>query len=193
MLKIKWAGWLGLCGVGILLAGCAHRAPTFSRTAVPDAKATIFYGRFTMGHDWALHNELALWLQNVATRKNLYVYFDPDHPVYAVPAAAGRYRIAGFVGVNRAHEIEVRQEFRSSQAAMVVAPFTAPARTPVYLGDFAGQATFDGAVVMEWQVNSCSNNFAATTAEFRKEYPNLGLVPATSRWRLLREAPKRLE
>jgi hypothetical protein len=188
MVRIKLAGWLGLCGLGLLLAGCAHRAPTFSPTAVPDAKSTIFYGRFTMGHDWALHNELALWLQNVESRKNLYVYFDPDQPVYAVPAAAGRYRIAGFVGVNRVHEIEVRHEFRSSQTAMVVAPFTAPARTPVYLGDFMGQATFDGAV-MEWRVNSGTNNFTATTAEFRKEYPNLGSAPATSRWRLLPDRP----
>jgi len=119
---------------------------------------------------------------------HLYVYFDPDHPVYAVPAAAGRYRIAGFVGVNRVHEIEVRHEFRSSQTAIVMAPFTAPARTPVYLGDFMGQATFDGAL-MEWRVNSCTNNFTATTAEFRKEYPNLGSAPATSRWRLLQDRP----
>jgi len=192
MLRIKSVGWLVWCGVGLLLVACAHRAPTFSPTAVPDGKSTIFYGRFTVGHEWAFHNELALWLQNVETRKNLYIYFDANHPVYAVRAAAGCYRIVGFVGVNRIHEIEGRHEYQSRQAALLVAPFTAPARVPVYLGDFAGQATFDGAM-MEWQVNSCSNNFADTTAEFRKEYPNLGSAPVTSRWRLLLDRSSHLE
>jgi len=163
------------CAFG-LLAACAHQTPAISRSAQPDKKAAILYGRFSISHDFAFKNQLALWLQNLDTQKPVYVYFEADQPVYAVQIKPGRYQMAGFVGMNRTHQIKGRHAFPTSR---FTAPFTASPGSQIYLGDFSGTATFDS-IISEWRVKSFTNNFANTTVEFREKYRNLMTVPAVS-------------
>jgi hypothetical protein len=93
--------------------------------------------------------------------------------------------LAGFAGVNRMHEIRGRSEFPASRFTV---PFTAPAGSQIYLGDFSGAATFDG-MLSEWSVKSITNNFANTTVEFREKYRNLMNIPAVSIFELQTSKP----
>ena len=187
MVSVKWnvlqvIAWGGLVW---LLAGCAHESPAILPSVQPDKKTAILYGRFSIGHEFSAENRLALWLQNPDTQAQVYIYFDPDQPVYCITVKPGRYRVAGFVGVNRLHEIRGRREFPASR---FTALFTAPAGSQIYLGDFSGTATFDG-MLSEWSVEPITNNFAATTVEFREKYRNLMMVPAVSAFELQTENP----
>ena len=69
--------------------------------------------------------------------------------------------------------------FCSQSASRFTVPFTAPAGSQIYLGDFSGAATFDG-MLSEWTVKSITNNFANTTVEFREKYRNLATSPSVS-------------
>jgi hypothetical protein len=174
--KRNYLGIIFFIGLVCMLAGCALETPAISPSARPDKKAAILYGRFSIGHDFSAENRLALWLYNLDTQNSVYIYFDPDRPLYGIPVKPGCYQLAGFVGVNRLHEIRGRCTF---PARRFTAPFTASAGSQIYLGDFLGTATFDG-MLSEWRVKSITNNFANTTAEFREKYRNLMAVPAVS-------------
>lgn len=156
----------------------------FSPAAKLEPGAAILYGRFSARQEVVFNNKLALWLQNTDTKHNVYIYFDEQPPVYVAQVKAGRYRIAGFVGVDRGHKVMGRREFTShGKAASISAPFDAAEGAEVYLGDFIGQASFDG-TVFEWHIDSVTNNFAATTEEFREHYPNLRSMAVTPVWKL---------
>ena len=125
-------------------------------------------------------NKLALWMRNTDTRQNIYAFFDPDRPVYAMQVKTGHYKILGYVALNRTHQIEGRISFSSNGKPVSISrSFEAVAKSQIYIGDFRGHATYDG-MMMEWNIDSVTNNFAGTTLEFRQEYPNLGSLPVTS-------------
>jgi|GEM_PF-2702524 hypothetical protein len=178
MKSVKWnqLRTLFFAGVVWMLAGCAHEAPAILPSAQLDDKLAILYGRFSIGREFSAENRLALWLQNIDVQNPVYIYFDPDQPVYCIAMKPGRYQVAGFVGVNRMHEVRGRREFPASRFTV---PFTAPAGSQIYLGDFSGAATFDG-MLSEWTVKSITNNFANTTVEFREKYRNLATSPSVS-------------
>ena len=167
---------IALGGLLWILAGCAHQTPAIKPSAQMDKKSAILYGRFSIGHEFSAENRLALWLQNLDAQSPVYIYFDPDLPVYCISVKPGKYRVVGFVGVNRLHEIRGRREFPASRFTV---PFAAPASCQIYLGDFTGAATFDG-MLSEWSVKSASNNFAETTVDLREKYRNLATVPVVS-------------
>lgn len=181
MFRTKNSGLLFLCGLALLLLSCAHRTPAFSPRAKPNSKSVVLYGRFSVNHDKNMfENELALWLQNTDTRRNLYLYFDPAQPVYAVQVKAGHYRIAGFAAATRLHKMEARLPFQThGEPAAITRTFEAAAGSQIYLGDYTGHATFDG-VVFHWKLDSVTNNFVATSLEFREKYPNLLMLPVTA-------------
>jgi hypothetical protein len=180
-MRMKFVKWnylrvIALGGMLWMLTGCAHEAPAILPSARPDHKSAILYGRFGIGHEFSGENRLALWLQNLDAQSPVYIYFDPDQPVYCIAVKPGRYQVAGFVGVNRLHEIRGRRNFSTSR---VTVPFTALPGSQIYLGDFYGAATFDG-MLSEWSVKSATNNFSETTVEFREKYRNLMTVAAVS-------------
>ena len=180
-MRMRFVKWnylrvAAMAGVIWMLTGCAHEAPAILPSAHLDHQSAILYGRFGIGHEFSGENRLALWLQNLDAQTPVYIYFDADQPVYCIAVKPGRYRVAGFVGVNRLHEIRGRRDFPASRFTV---PFTAPSGSEIYLGDFTGTATFDG-MLSEWSVKSATNNFAETTVEFREKYGNLMVVPAIS-------------
>ena len=157
-----------------LNASCAHLQPALSADAKPDTQSAVLYGRFSIGHNFAFKNKLALWLENVDTKHSIYIYFDENEPLYGIQVKPGRYRIVGFAGLNRTHEIKGRRT-----GPLAHPSFPAPAGSQIYIGDFAGEVSWDG-MVSTWRLKSCTNNFAATTAEFREKYPLLGMPPVQS-------------
>ena len=140
----------------------------------------ILYGRFTMSHRFAAGLKIALWMQNADTQKSIYICFDETEPFRAIQVKPGRYRIAGFLATNRGHQIRGHHLFPATGVAgRITIPFKALPGSQTYLGDFTGHATLDD-IIENWEVDSITNNFAATTAEFREKYQNLVTVPATS-------------
>ncbi len=158
----------------LMTVSCAHLEPALSATAKPDSRSAMLYGRFSIGHNFAFKNKLALWLENADTKHAIYIYFDKNEPIYGLQVKPGRYRIVGFAGLNRMHEIKGR---RTEPMAQIT--FLAPAGSKIYIGDFAGEVTWDG-MVSTWRLKSCTNNFAVTTAEFREKYPNALALPPVS-------------
>jgi hypothetical protein len=134
-----------------------------------DHRSAVVYGRFSIGHHWAFKNKLALWLVNVDNQKPVYLFFDENEPVYAVHVKPGTYQVSGFVGLNRARQIEARKEIPGLQK-----PFVVTADAVIYLGDFSGETEWDGMMVSTWRLKSRTDNFVGTTRELRRKYPNLG-------------------
>ena len=161
-----------ILAAGILLtAACAHLEPVLPPQAKADPQSAVLYGRFSLADEFAFKNKLALWLENMDTKDPLYLYFDPGEPLYSVRVKTGTYRIMGFAGLNRTHAIKMLHPLRELQTV-----FYATAGSETYLGDFTGMVKWDS-MFFVWGMRSCTNNFAATTAEFRAKYP---LLPATS-------------
>lgn len=177
-----------LAGLGLLLTSCVHRSPEFSPAAKANPNAAIFYGRFLVNENKNMYeNKLALWLQNMDTKRNVYLYFDPGNPLYAVQVAAGRYRVVGYAAANRAHQSEGHRPFSDDQHMVRLSrPFAVAAGSVTYLGDYSGHATYDG-LFMEWNLDSWTNNFIRTSLEFRERYPNLRTTPVASMLELQQE------
>jgi len=159
----------------LLLASCAHLAPPLRPDSQPDGKTAILYGRFDLTRKCAFDNKLALWLQNEDNHKSVYIGFDEVNPVFGVQVKPGRYRLMGFIGLNRAHKVEVRKTLSKAGGAFFASP-----GAEVYIGDFTGQAVWDGDMVFTWRLAGGTNNFAATTTGFRRKYAALGLRPVQS-------------
>lgn len=128
----------------------------------------------------SMGNRIALWLENVDLNKPVYIYFDKNRPVYAITVEPGHYRLIGFAGIDMTHRILGRRAFhgKNSKETFVV-PFEARTNSAVYIGDFIGYAKVN-LVAEEWALKTGTNNFAGTTIEFHKEYPNLANLPVFS-------------
>jgi hypothetical protein len=154
-----------LASLSLLAASCAHLEPALSPAAKPRPETAVLYGRLVIDNHFAYKNKLALWLKNEDTGHSLYLYFDPAEPLYGIRVKPGRYRLAGYVALNRTHEIKHRQP-----TARPLRGFNAPAGQAVYLGDFTGEASWDG-MIFTWGITGQTNQFTATTTEFRQKYP----------------------
>ncbi len=155
---------------------CAHLQPALSPNAKADRESAILFGRFNIGDTFSYQSKLALWLENADTGRRIYIFFDQDEPLYGIRVEPGRYRLAGFLALNRLHQIKGRRELPRAARA-----FTADAGSLIYLGDFAGEVKVShGDMLITWRLKSCTNNFPATTVAFREKYPKLASSPAVS-------------
>ena len=150
-----------LFGLALSVVSCAHFQSPLSADTRLDHRSAVVYGRFSIGHHWAFKNKLALWLVNVDNQKPVYLFFDENEPVYAVHVKPGTYQVSGFVGLNRARQIEARKEIPGFQK-----PFVVAADAVIYLGDFSGETEWDGMMVSTWRRKSRTDNFVGTTREF---------------------------
>jgi hypothetical protein len=168
------------CSMAFLLTSCADLTPPVPLTFTPDGNTVVLYGRFTIGPDFVLGNRLVLWLKNVSSKKSVCLYFDKQRPVNAILVDAGQYRMVGFAGTDVTHRVLGRLAFRGkSPMNLVTMPFEVRTNSAVYIGDFTGRARMVG-LDQVWEIDSFTNNFAATTRDFREQYPNLVSVPAFS-------------
>jgi len=164
----------------VLLASCAHLVPPVSATFTPDENTAVLYARLNLEDRISMGNRIALWLENVDLKKPVYIYFDKNRPVYAITIEPGHYRLIGFAGIDMTHRILGRRVFheKNSKKTFVV-PFEARTNSAVYIGDFIGYAKVN-LVEEEWALKTVTNNFAGTSIEFHKEYPNLTNLPVFS-------------
>jgi hypothetical protein len=177
-MKSFHALWFGLAF--LLCAGCAHFASSVSPRAKADPETAILYGRFTLRHTFSAGLKIALWLQNADTQKSVYICFDETQPFRAIEVKPGSYRILGFLDTNRGHQIRGHHVFPATGlGGRVSLAFNAAPGSQTYLGDFTGHATLND-IIENWGVDSITNNFTDTTAEFHEKYPNQATVPAAS-------------
>ena len=164
-----------LASLSLLATSCAHFEPALAPEAKPKPGTAVLYGRFVIGDNFAYKNKLALWLKNEDTGHSLYIYFDHDEPLYGIRVKPGHYRIAGYAALERSHEIKHREP--TTQPTQI---FAVPAGREVYLGDFTGVVSWDGAI-FTWGITGLTNQFTATTIEFRQKCPHFANWRAISR------------
>ena len=170
--------FLGL--VAILLVSCAELVPPVSSTFKPDNNTTVLFARLNLEKRVSLGNRIALWLQNLDSKKSVYIYFDQNQPVYAITAEPGRYRLMGAAGIDMTHRVLDRDLFREKGSkGKYYLPFEVRTNSAIYLGDFVGYAKVN-LVAEEWAIKSVTNNFDQTTEDFRKTYPNLASLQVFS-------------
>lgn len=165
-----------ICGVAVLLISCSrHLVPLFSVARFsPPVKGSlnlttniaVVYGRFATGPDFAFGNELALRLCDEHSKRVYLIRCRDKEPVYAIAVEPGRYRVAGFLATFQDHRPRGQRDFPSAGT------FEVRSNSLTYLGDFAGYAKI-GLMTQKWGISGISNNFDATTEEFRQAYPDL--------------------
>lgn len=135
----------------------------------------MIYGRFELGSDFNAGNHLALWILRADSKKEYFIRFNDADLVCCISVNAGRYNVVGFVGTDSEHRIWGRKKFPASF------PFEVRTNSATYIGDFAGRTTYDfGGMLQEWKIKGITNNFAGTTEDFRRNFPNLISVPVYS-------------
>jgi len=138
-----------------------------------DTKSAVVYGRFRTGPDFAFGNELALRLSNEDSKRVYLIRCRDKDSVCAIAVDPGRYRIAGFLATFMDHRPVGRRNFPNTGS------FQVRSNAATYLGDFSGYAKL-GPMTQKWGVTGMTNNFTATTDEFRLKYPNLTAVAVYS-------------
>ncbi len=157
----------------MLLASCAHVIPPVTSTFKPDDNTTIIYARLDLEKHVSFGNRLVLWLQNMDSNTPVYMYFDQQQPIYAIPVELGHYRLIGLAGVDMTHRILDKSPFYEKDLKEeFTLPFEARTNSAVYIGDFVGYAKVNP-IAEEWAIKSFTNNFVETTMVFHKDYPNL--------------------
>ncbi|HEV2694901.1 MAG TPA: hypothetical protein VG347_18555 [Verrucomicrobiae bacterium] len=145
----------------------------------------LLYGRFYYGHHFAEEINPAwytrgLWIRNEATDRTYYIELRESNAVYAVQVEPGNYRIAGLVKTDNEHGMKGRIVFPlTNQPAWLVTPFQARKGERIYIGDYMGETKFDYPMPI-FRLKDITNNFTATTVEFRNNYPELMTAPAVS-------------
>ena len=171
------------CSTAVLLVSCtrvlpplisvAHFSPPVKESFNVDTNSAVVYGRFATGPDFAFGNELALRLCNESSKRVYLIRCRDKDSVYAITVEPGRYRVAGFLATFMDHRPVGRRNFPTTGS------FQVRSNAATYLGDFTGYAKI-GPMTQEWGVREMTNNFTATTDEYRLRYSNLSSVPVFS-------------
>lgn len=173
-----------LCGSALLLTSCtnnlvpllsfAHFSPPVKQTANMDTNSAVVFGRFGTGPDFAFGNELALRLCSESSKRVYLIRCRDKDSVYAVAVEPGYYRVAGFLATYMDHRPV------GGTRLPEFGPFPVRSGSVTYLGDFNGYAKVSPAGGQTWGIKGVTNNFPATTDEYRLKYPNLAPVPVFS-------------
>jgi hypothetical protein len=172
---------LFVCSGALLLVSCTSVLPplvSFARFASPvdqsfqvDTNTAVVYGRFQKKSDMGGGNQIALRLRNERTKKEYLIQMRKEDAVYGIAVEPGRYRIAGFVATFAERRTAGRRAFRNTPL------FDVGSNSIVYLGDFQG---YTQGLLQLWEVRGVTNNFAATTEEFRKKHSQFASLSAVS-------------
>jgi hypothetical protein len=171
------------CSTAVVLVSCtsflpplisvAHFSPPVKESSNLDTNSAVVYGRFATGPDFAFGNELALRLCNESSKRVYLIRCRDKDSVYAVTVKPGRYRVAGFLATFMDHRPVGGHNFPTTGS------FQVRSNGATYLGDFTGYAKL-GPMMQEWGVRQMTNNFTATTDEYRLRYSNLSSFPVFS-------------
>jgi hypothetical protein len=157
------------------LISFAHFSSPVNQSFKFDTNTAVVYGRFATGADFAFGNELALRLRNESSKREYLIRFRDKDSVCGIAVEPGQYRVAGFVATYMERRTVGRRTFPTAVL------FEVRSNSITYLGDFTGYAKV-GSWAQVWSVTGVTNNFVATTEEFRQKYPNFASVPVVSRF-----------
>ena len=155
------------------LVSFAHFSSPMNQTFVPGTNSAVVYGRFATGPDFAFGNEIALRLRNERSKREYLIRCRDKDSVYGVVVEPGEYTVAGFVATFMERRTVGRRTFTHT------VPFEVRSNSATYLGDFTTYAKTDFAA-QRWGVTGVTNNFVATTDEFKQRYPNFASVSLVS-------------
>ena len=174
---------LFLSGAAIFFVSCTSFTPpliSVARFSSPindsssiDTNCAVVYGRFATGPDFAFGNELALRLRNESSKRVYLIRCRDKDPVYAIAVEPGRYRVAGFLATYMDHRPVGQRKFAGTNT------FDVKSGSATYLGDFTGYARV-GVMAQEWGISGMTNNFAASTDEYKVRYSKLSSLPVAS-------------
>jgi len=155
------------------LISVARFSPPVKQSFNVDTNSAVVYGRFATGPDFAFGNELALRLCKDGSKRVYLIRCRDRDSVCAIAVEPGQYRIGGFLATFMDHRPVGRRNFPDTGS------FQVRSNSVTYLGDFTGYAKI-GPMTQVWGVTGITNNFTATTDEFRLKYPNLASAPVFS-------------
>ena len=180
---MKILGKLFIVGAAMFMVSCtrftpplisvARFSPPVKETFNVNTNSAVVYGRFATGPDFGFGNELALRLCSETSKRVYLIRCRDKDSVYAIAVEPGQYRVAGFLATFMDHRPVGRRNFPDTGS------FQVRSNSATYLGDFTGYAKI-GPMTQEWGVREMTNNFVATTDEYRLKYPNLSPVPVFS-------------
>jgi hypothetical protein len=175
----------GLNLIMLLCVSCVFYATPVKRAGQMNKNDAILYGRFDYGQYFAAELNPAwfttgLWIRNETTGQTHYIQFKETNMVYGVQVEPGSYRILGLVRSDNEHGVKSRVEFPSTNpAAWLTGSFEAHKGEQIYIGDYRCENSLDYPI-LHTRLYSGTNNFAATTVEFRNNYPELMATAAIS-------------
>lgn len=182
-MKISHILALGL----LLLAGtsCVFYTDPVEHAGEVGKNSALLYGNFYYGQHFNEEPDpkwftTGLWIKNVDTGRKLYVEFKDTNSVYAVAVKPGWYRIMGFVRSDNEHGVKNRSGFHQTNTPAALAePFEAQSGGQIYIGDYIWETKLDYPLI-HWNLKFITNNFDATTVEFRQRHPELLTTSAKS-------------
>jgi len=175
----------GLNLMMLLCVSCAFYSTPVKRAGEINKNHAILYGRFYYGHHFAEEPNPAwytagVWIRNETTDRTQYIELREKNAVYAVQVEPGSYRITGLVKTDNEHGVKGRITFpATNQAAWLARTFDVRKGERIYIGDYQGETKLDYPI-LTFKLRYITNNFAATTAEFRNNYPELMTTTAAS-------------
>jgi hypothetical protein len=155
------------------LISWAHFSAPVNQSFQFETNTAVVYGRFSTGPDFAFGNDLALRLRNDDTKRQYLIRLKDKDSVCGVAVEPGRYSLVGFVATFVDHRVVGQRKMPNSSS------FDVRSYSVTYVGDFTGYSKI-GSMTQEWGITSVTNNFIATTDEFRKQCPNFASVSAVS-------------
>jgi len=175
----------GLSGLLLLCVSCVFYATPVKHAGQTNKNDAILYGRFHYGHHFTEELNPAwyttgLSIRNETTDRLYYIELKETNTVYAVQVEPGRYRITGLVRSDNEHGVKARITFPSTNSpAWLTGSFEARKGEHIYIGDYQGETKLDYPI-LTFTLKYITNNFDATTMEFRNIYPELISTPAVS-------------
>ncbi len=174
-----------ICSLALLLASCrSHLVPllTFARFDPPiadsfqlAANTAVIYGRFVKYDKFSMGDQIGLKIRNLDSKEQYLIRLGGKDAVYGIAVRPGQYAFVGFVGLEFDHRVMGVRNFKNPPS------FTVPANSLVYFADING-LTFSPMIYESWSITGATNNFAATTDEFRQRHPNLVSASIISAW-----------
>ena len=175
----------GLNGLMLLCVSCVFYSAPVKHAGQTNKDKAILYGRFYYGHHFAEELNPAwrttgLSIRNETTDRTYYIELKVTNTVYGVQVEPGSYRITGLVRSDNEHGVKARITFPSTNStAWLTEPFKARKGEHIYIGDYQGETKLDYPI-LTFKLKYITNNFDATTVEFRNSYPELMATPAVS-------------
>lgn len=175
----KWVDVIcRLSGVSVLLlSACAGYTPRVATTVVPTDQDAFLYGRFHIDAPkaWlAIDGHMSMGFALECADQQKYVLrFDRDKPVLAIKIKPASCSLTEIVYTNPDGQVTGR---KPAPTGFSFKNLRFDAGRAYYMGDFdAGTSTtMNGTTVQQrWFIKSVRDNYALTTQDMRRDYPNL--------------------